>query len=87
MHEHALMADLIGRIVKTAAAEQARKVTAVSVRLGALTHLTPAHFAEHFARAAAGTIAAGAVVHAVASDDIDDPRAADVILSDVEVET
>jgi len=87
MHEHALMADLVGQILKTAAGEGARRVTAISVRLGALSHMTPDHFAEHFEQAAAGTIAAGAAISAVASADIDDPRASDVVLTDIEVET
>jgi hydrogenase nickel incorporation protein HypA/HybF len=87
MHEHALIAALIGQILKTAAAEKARRVTAVSVRLGALTHLRPDHFAEHFAQAAAGTIAEGAALRTVVSDDINDPHAADLMLTAVEVET
>ncbi len=87
MHEHALMADLIGQILKTAAREHARRVTAVSVRLGALSHMTPDHFGEHFEQVAAGTIAEGAILHTVTSDDIGDPHAADVILTDVEVES
>jgi hydrogenase nickel incorporation protein HypA/HybF len=87
MHEHALMADLVGRILKTAAGEGGRRVTAVSVWLGALSHMTPDHFADHFEQATAGTIAEGATVSAVASTDIDDPRAADVVLTAVEVET
>ena len=62
-------------------------MTAVSVWLGALSHMTPDHFAEHFEQAAAGTLAEGAAIRAVASTDIDDPRAADVVLTAVEVET
>jgi len=87
MHEKALMNDLMRRILATAAAEQARRVTGVSVRLGALSHMTSAHFAEHFDQAAAGTIAEGAAIHCATSDDINDPNAADVVLVDVEVET
>ena len=87
MHEHALMADLVGKILKTAAGEGGRRVTAISVRLGALSHLTPDHFAEHFEQAAAGTIAEGAAISAVASTEIDDPHAGDVVLTAVEVET
>ncbi len=81
------MADLVGQILKTAASEGARRVTAISVSLGALSHMTPDHFAEHFEQAAAGTLAEGAAVRAVASTDIDDPRATDVVLTAVEVET
>ena len=86
MHEHALIADLLREILTTAARENARAVVGVSVWLGALSHMTPAHFAEHFADAAAGTIAEGASVAAVVSDDIHDPDAASVRLRGLEVE-
>ena len=42
----------------------AARMTRVVVRLGALSHFTPEHFREHFADAAAGTLAAGAEVDA-----------------------
>ena len=87
MHEHALMTDLMRQILKTAEREKARRVVGISVWLGALSHMTPAHFAEHFRDAAAGTIAEGAEIEAGKSDDINDPRAADVVLKDVAVET
>ena len=87
MHEHGLMKALMGRILATAEAESARKVVGVSVWLGALSHMTPAHFGEHFEDAAAGTIAAGAALDIATSDDIHDPKASDVVLTGVEVET
>lgn len=86
MHEHALMADLMRAVLTTAESENARAVLGISVWLGALSHMTPAHFAEHFADAAAGTIAAGAAIDATVSDDIHDPRAASVLLTGIEVE-
>jgi hydrogenase nickel incorporation protein HypA/HybF len=87
MHEHALMTDLMRQILATAKQEKARRVVGISVSLGALSHMSPAHFAEHFRDAAAGTIAEGAAIDAAKSDDINDPHAADVVLKDVEVET
>lgn len=87
MHEQALLNDLMRRVLETAAAEKAKRVTGVSVRLGALSHMTPEHFAEHFEQATAGTIAEGAAITSATSDDINDPRAADVVLTSVEVET
>jgi hydrogenase nickel incorporation protein HypA/HybF len=87
MHEHALMTDLMRQILATAAKEKAERVVGVSVWLGALSHMSPAHFAEHFHDAAAGTIAAGAEIETSTSDDIHDPRATDVVLKGVEVET
>jgi hydrogenase nickel incorporation protein HypA/HybF len=86
MHERALMTDLMREIEAVAAAEGARRVTRVSVRLGALSHFTPEHFREHFVDASHGTLAAGAAVEAVLVDDLGDPRAAGVVLESIEVE-
>jgi hydrogenase nickel incorporation protein HypA/HybF len=86
MHERALMTDLMREIDVVARADGATRVTRVSVRLGALSHFTPEHFREHFVDASRGTVAEGAAVDAVLEDDIDDPRAAGVVLESVEVE-
>ena len=86
MHERALMTDLMREIETVAAAGGATRVTRVSVRLGALSHFTPEHFREHFADASHGTLAEGADVEAVLAADLDDPRAASVVLESIEVE-
>jgi len=86
MHDRAVMTDLIRHILQAAAEERARAVTGISVRLGALSHMTPDHFREHFAEAAAGTIAAGAAITATVSTDIHDPQAMGVLLEGIEVE-
>jgi hydrogenase nickel incorporation protein HypA/HybF len=86
MHERALMTDLMREIEGVARADGATRVTRVSVRLGALSHFTEDHFREHFADASRGTLAEGAVVDAALGDDLDDPRAAGVVLESVEVE-
>lgn len=86
MHERALMADVIRRVDQVAAANGAVRVTAVSVRLGALSHFTAAHFREHFAEAARGTVAEGAAVDAVVDDDISADNAAGVVVESVAVE-
>ena len=87
MHERALIVGLIHTVEEVAAANSASRVTRVSVRLGALSHFTVDHFREHFADAARGTVADGAAVDATQDDDITDPRASDVVLESVEVET
>jgi hydrogenase nickel incorporation protein HypA/HybF len=86
MHEATLMDDLMHRIAKIAEAEQARRVTGVSVRLGALSHFSAEHFAEHFERASNGTIAEGARLEVSVSDDMQDADAQEVVLESVEVE-
>ena len=75
MHEASLMRDLIAKIEQLAAAEGARRITGVCVWLGALSHMSPAHFREHFDVAVQATIAAGAALEIETSDDIADPNA------------
>ncbi len=86
MHERALMTDLMREIEGVALADGATRVTRVSVRLGALSHFTEEHFREHFLDASRGTLAEGAAVDAVLANDLEDPRAAGVVLQSVEVE-
>jgi hydrogenase nickel incorporation protein HypA/HybF len=87
MHEHALMSDLMRQILATAKREGATRVTGVSVWLGALSHMSADHFAEHYGQAAATTIAEGAALKVTKSNDIHDSRAANVLLDGIEVET
>jgi len=86
MHERALMIDLMREIDDVARADGATRVTRVSVRLGVLSHFTEEHFREHFVDASRGTLAEGAAVDAVLGNDLEDPRAAGVVLESVEVE-
>jgi hydrogenase nickel incorporation protein HypA/HybF len=81
------MVDVMRKIDEVARTDGAVRVTRVEVRLGALSHFTPEHFREHFDDAARGTIAEGAQVDAVVDTDIADPRARDVVLESVEVES
>ena len=60
MHEAALIDDLMRKIAEVAMRENAGRVTAVRVWLGALSHMSAQHFREHFDHAAAGGIAEGA---------------------------
>ena len=86
MHEQALMRDVVSRIDEIARDEGATRVTRVRVRLGALSHVTPAHFCEHFEDAARGTLAEGAAVDAEVVGDARSARAHDVVLESVEIE-
>ena len=87
MHEASLMKGLMRRIEDIARDQQAARVVGVSVWLGALSHMSAEHFAEHFDEASAGTIAEGAHLSATASDDIRHAHAQDVLLESIEVET
>jgi hydrogenase nickel incorporation protein HypA/HybF len=84
MHERALLADLMREIERVARAEEASRVVAVRVRIGPMSHMTPAHFVEHFDDAARGTIAEGARCD-VETIDPRDPLAQSIVLESVEL--
>lgn len=86
MHEQTLIRDVMSRIDEIARAEGATRVTKIQLRLGALSHVTPAHFREHFEDAARGTVAEGATVAAEVVGDAKSERARDVVLESVEIE-
>ena len=85
MHELTLVANLMRKIESIAAGERAAKVLAVNVRLGALAHISPEHFRDHFIRAARGTIAQGARLSVELSEDTRDPHAQEILLDSVTV--
>ena len=87
MHERALMKDLVRKVEDVARAEGAARVTRVEVRFGALSHLTPEHFREHFEDATRGTVADGAEVDAALDESLAGERAAGIVLVSVEVES
>ena len=86
MHEESLIRTLLRQVEQVATAESASRVTAVHVWCGALSHFNADHFREHFDRAAAGTVAQGADVAVVVSDDATHPDAAHVRLESLDVE-
>ena len=86
MHEKAVMNDLMRTIESQARAEDARRVTRIRVRLGALSHFSPAHFREHFEDASRGTVAEGAEVIAEVRVDPTEPEAQGVVLESIDVE-
>lgn len=86
MHEAAMMADLTARLDRLAADEGSVRIVRLEVWLGALSHMTPEHFRQHFAESSRGTAAEGAAVECVASGDIHHPNAAGVLLLRADVE-
>lgn len=87
MHELSLMKDLMRQILQIAEQEHATRVVGVSVWLGALSHMSAAHFAEHFEQAATGSLAAGAELATEVSTDVNHVNAQDIVLTSVDVET
>ena len=87
MHEASLMRGLMRKIQEVAQNEDASGIVGVEVWLGALSHMSAAHFAAHFAQASAGTMAEGARLDIAVSDDTAHPDAQDIRLVSVEVQT
>ncbi|MFM7199494.1 MAG: hydrogenase/urease maturation nickel metallochaperone HypA [Myxococcota bacterium] len=86
MHEHALINDLFRKINTTAEQHRATRVRKVSVWLGALCHISPEHFREHFEHTAPETRAAGAQLELEVSDDLHHPNAQQLYLTSLELD-
>ena len=85
MHEFSLMADLFRKIEGISRDNDNGRVVIVRVKLGALSHITPDHFAEHFDEFSKGTPAEGAKLEVTQLDDTKDPNAQDILLDSVEI--
>ena len=85
MHELSLIADLLRKVHEVAAEAGSDRVLEVTVQLGALAHISPEHFRDHFAVAARDTVAAGARLVVVRSEDPHDPHAQEILLQRVAV--
>ena len=85
MHEHSLMQDLFKKIQTIAHTSQATQVTKVTIQLGALSHISPEHFREHFDEMRANSLAENAALIVTQSTDIHAPDAQDIKLLSVEI--
>lgn len=86
MHEASLIRGLLRQVLSQARDAGAVRVVGLTVRLGALAHLSPEHFGEHFREAALGTIAEGATLDAVIDMDMAAEGATDIRLEAIEIE-
>lgn len=85
MHEHSLMNDLFKKITQIAQSENVTNVSAIHVKIGALAHISPDHFREHFDEMRKGTVAESAEVIITTDDNIHDPHAQDITLISVDI--
>jgi hydrogenase nickel incorporation protein HypA/HybF len=85
MHEASLMNDLMRKIEAVAREQNASKVLSVSVKLGALSHMSASHFREHFGLASQGTLAEGAELKIETLADTSDPHAQEILLESVDI--
>lgn len=86
MHEHSLIANLLKQIESVTVASGASRVVGVTVRLGALSNISPEHFREHFVNETPGTLAEGARLEVTRGSSATDPYAQQIVLESVEVE-
>ncbi|MBD3232475.1 MAG: hydrogenase maturation nickel metallochaperone HypA [candidate division Zixibacteria bacterium] len=85
MHEFSLLEDLLNKIKQIASENNSKQVVGVKIRIGALAHISAAHFREHFEHASSGTVAEGAELEITTSEDQEDPNAQDILLESVEL--
>ncbi len=86
MHEHSLLNDLVKKITALASEQEAKRVLAVKVKLGALSHISPEHFRYHFDQAVKDTLIENAELEVEQLEDQSDPYAQDIILDSIEIE-
>ena len=86
MHEHSLIRNLLDKINQLAGQQRGGKIAAVNVQLGALAHISAAHFREHFEHETAGTALADVRLNVEELADIHHPRAQDIVLESIEFE-
>ena len=86
MHETGIVRDLVRRLETVARDSGAESVSGVQVWLGALSQFSADHFREHFDDEARGTIAEGAALDILTSDDPGDPDALHVMIRSIDLE-
>lgn len=86
MHEKGIVRDLVRRLETLARDANAEAVPGVQVWLGALSQFSPEHFREHFEEEAHGSVAEGAALDILTSDDAGDPNALHVMILSVDLQ-
>ncbi len=87
MHEGTLITDLVHKVEAIALQENAKRVKSVSIRVGDFSHASPEHLREHFEHDTKGTVAEGARLEVQTISDIRDPKALEIVLESLEIET
>jgi hydrogenase nickel incorporation protein HypA/HybF len=86
MHETGIIRGLIRRIEAAAMEAGATRISGVAVRLGSLSQMSVGHFREHFVVESRGTVAEGAALRILVSEDIEDPHAQTVMIESIDLE-
>jgi hydrogenase nickel incorporation protein HypA/HybF len=87
MHEFSLMNSLMNQIYAVASENKAKRIVSLKIRLGALSHMSPEHFREHFEEAAKGGIAENARLNVEVDTDQTSLIAQEILIEIVDVES
>lgn len=85
MHELSLFRDLMEKLTAIAEENPGKRITQITVVLGAHSHLSAEHFRYHFDELSGGTAAHGATLDIVEDSDKTAPHAQSVLLKSVEI--
>lgn len=85
MHEWKLSRALVREIARAAALNNASRVLSVRLRAGPLAGISPDHLREQFRIAALGSVAEGAALHIVLSDDLKSNATTGVVIESLEL--
>ena len=86
MHEGTLIRELVNKVNEQAAANGAKRVVAVQVKVGDFSHVSANHLREHFEHEAAGTLCEGARLDTVTVGGLDNPLSLEIVLDSIEIE-
>jgi len=87
MHEIHLLKDILNKVDSIAAINSAKKVSRLTIWLGAFSHISAEHLMEHFVEESRGRICEGAKVDVDVSKDTEHPQAQEIVLQSVDIET
>ena len=85
MHEFSLLNSLFNKIETVTRENNAERATKIRIQLGALAHISPEHFREHFDDAKVGTSAENAYLEIFLTDE-EHPQAQEIVLESLELE-
>ncbi len=86
MHEASLVSNLIQKILSIARQHDAAHVSMVRIKLGALSHMSPNHFRDHFHVASKGTLIEDADLDIRIDTDTTAPDAQEITLTSIDVD-
>ncbi|MFT5130460.1 MAG: hydrogenase nickel incorporation protein HypA/HybF [Rhodothermales bacterium] len=85
MHEITLLSAIMRKLTDIATEHNVSRLAGVTLRLGAMAHISADHLSEHFEEAARDTPAEGATLSIVQDEDLGADHAQDILLESVDL--